>query len=341
MYENVTTQVDVVEEAPPEEWLAARAKARARAEALANTPDAKVDEALIKYDKGLTLHNDKRTPQHAQTLMGFSILLGTLIFSIADAVSRRRKLNLEQLQLKEMELEMEAEKNAVVPENGATAFGSLEHGGDERGQEMFNAFKWQQDHLSERQVRDASINSHLPLGPAGAISELNVTMGSGQGGTVHGTIEAKRNSDSGRNVFDPLGTRHDGALVTPHRDAREDPFAGRDSWPGETFDMTQRTQNSIRVPRRGIIQDNEPRIRGLSQSEASARNSPDHALGSIRTQNERQSLNADLQEEQAPGADFPQAFKYIPQHVAKPPGELPPIDQKGANATDEKTEEAQ
>ena len=37
---------------------------------------------------------------------------------------------------------MEAEKNAFLHENGgSTVFGSLEHGGDSRGQEVFNAFK--------------------------------------------------------------------------------------------------------------------------------------------------------------------------------------------------------
>ena len=70
---------------------------------------------------------------------------------------------------------------------------------------MLNEFEWQQNHLSLRQMRDTSINSHLPLGPTGVISELNVSMGSDQGGTFHGTIDAKMNSDYGRNLFAPLG----------------------------------------------------------------------------------------------------------------------------------------
>ena len=155
VYENVTTKVRVVEATPPEEWLAAKAKAKALEEALKNTPDAKANDDLIKYDKGLTLNNDKRKPQNAQTLMGFCILLGSLVYTIAGVVAHRRKMKMELMQLKEMELEMEAEKHAIAPENGAnTAFGSLEHGGDERGQEMFNAFKWQQEDLSERQIRN-------------------------------------------------------------------------------------------------------------------------------------------------------------------------------------------
>lgn len=41
---------------------------------------------------------------------------------------------MEEMQQKEMELEMEAEKNAFLHENaGSTAFGALEQGGDERG----------------------------------------------------------------------------------------------------------------------------------------------------------------------------------------------------------------
>lgn len=320
----------MVEEAPPEEWLAAKAAARAYEEALANTPDAKAPENLIKYDKGLTLNNDKRKPQHSRTLMGFSILLGTFIFSVADAVSNRRKMKMEEMQLKEMELEMEAEKNAVVPaDGGGTAFGSLEHGGDERGQEMFNAFKWQQDTASAGHVRNASMSSHLPLGnPHGAISELDVTVGSGAGGTVHGTIDAKKHSiDSGLPGFEALGLRNHGGAQTQQK-IRNDPFAGRESWPGETFEATHRTQNSgIRVPTRGIIQDNEPRIKGLSHGQASAHDeSIDHGpLGSIRPHHE--SMEADPQDQRA-DTDFQQAFKYIPQHAAKPAGELPAIGQK-------------
>lgn len=156
IYENVTTKIRVV---PSEEYLARKAKAKAYADALANTPDARADEDLIRYDKGLTLNNDKRKPQNAQTLMASCILLGSFVYSIAEAVAHRRKMKLEEMQLKEMELEMEAEKHAAPENGGNTAFGSLEHGGDERGQEMFNAFKWQQEELSERQIRNVSVNS--------------------------------------------------------------------------------------------------------------------------------------------------------------------------------------
>lgn len=162
--------------------------------------------------------------------MGLAILLGVIIFAIAEAVSKRRKLALERLQLKEMELEMEAEKNAVMPGNGTTAFGSLEQGGDERGQQMFNAFKWQEE-LSERQMRDGSVNSQFPLGPVGAGSDMNLTMGSGRGATVHGT-GLHRNSESGA-MFDQMGSRNNAASATRHQDGGES-FDGRDSWPDLT-----------------------------------------------------------------------------------------------------------
>lgn len=99
-----------------------------------------------------------------------------------------------KIQQKVMELEMEAEKNSILNDNhgvnGNTAFGSLEHGGDERGQEVFNAFKWQQDGLSEPKRQPTAQSNFPTIGPArrpggSALSDLNVTMGSNKDATMH------------------------------------------------------------------------------------------------------------------------------------------------------------
>lgn len=106
-------------------------------------------------------------------------------------------------------------------------------------------------------------------------------MGSGQAATIHGTLDAKKESTG----YDPLGARGSGALVHQGGDQRYDAFTGRDSWPGEHgLEMTHRTQQSIRVPTRGIVQDNQPRIRGLSVGQATVRDETPEPAGSPRTQ---------------------------------------------------------
>ena len=78
-------------------------------------------------------NNDKRKTQHAQTLIACCILIGSLVYTMAEVLEHRRKVRMEEMQLKEMELEIEAEKHAKAMDDGNTAFGSLEKGGDERG----------------------------------------------------------------------------------------------------------------------------------------------------------------------------------------------------------------